>query len=78
MRQKYCEQVGRDLTHEEKQAVNRLVQEFVDKLAEEQKVGVNHIGPTLKKCWFDVLLPTHQNWPYPRNCSAILENFFFS
>ena len=27
------------------------------------------LRPTLKNCWFAVLLPTHKNWPYP--------NFYF-
>ena len=33
--------------------------------------------PTIKNCWFAVLLPTRQNWPYPKNFMAILRNFFF-
>ena len=35
------------------------------------------LGPTLKNCWFAVLLPTHQNWPYPKNYFVILRDFFF-
>ena len=38
MRQKYCEHVDRELTHEEKLDVNRLVQNFIDRLVNEQKV----------------------------------------
>ena len=38
VRQKYCEHVGRELTHEEKLDVNRLVQNFIDRLVHEQKV----------------------------------------
>ena len=38
VRQKYCENVGRELTHEEKLDVNRLVQNFIDRLVHEQKV----------------------------------------
>ena len=29
-------------------------------------------GPTIKNCWFAVLLPTRQNWPYTKNFMAIL------
>ena len=38
VRQKYCEHVDRELTHEEKLDVNRLVQNFIDRLVHEQKV----------------------------------------
>ena len=35
------------------------------------------MGPTIKNCWFAVLLPTRQNWPYPKNFMAILRKIFF-
>ena len=35
------------------------------------------LGPTLKNCWFAVLLPTHKNWPYPKNFMAMLGKIFF-
>ena len=35
------------------------------------------IRPTIKNCWFAVLLPTRQNWPYPKNFMAILRKIFF-
>ena len=33
--------------------------------------------PTIKNRWFAVLLPTRQNWPYPKNFMAILRKIFF-
>ena len=35
------------------------------------------VRPTIKNFWFAVLLPTRQNWPYPKNSMAILSVFFF-
>ena len=35
------------------------------------------LRPTIKNCWFAVLLPTRQNWPYPKNFMAILRKIFF-
>ena len=35
------------------------------------------VRPTLKNCWFAVLLPTHKNWPYPKNFMAMLGKIFF-
>ena len=36
------------------------------------------LRPSLKNCLFAVLLPTHQNWPYPKILFAILrERCFF-
>ena len=35
------------------------------------------VRPTIKNCWFAVLLPTCQNWPYPKNFMAILRKIFF-
>ena len=33
--------------------------------------------PTLKNCFFAMLLPTHQNQPYPKNCYGHSGDFFF-
>ena len=35
------------------------------------------VRPTIKNRWFAVLLPTRQNWPYPKNFMAILRKIFF-
>ena len=35
------------------------------------------LRPTIKNCWFAVLLPTRQNWPYPKKFMAILRKIFF-
>ena len=32
---------------------------------------------TLKNCWFAVLLPTHQNWPYPKKFFRPFWRIFF-
>ena len=39
--------------------------------------SANLLRPTIKNCWFAVLLPTRQNWPYPKNFMAILWEIYF-
>ena len=39
---------------------------------------IGHLRPTLNICWFAVLLPIHQNWPYPNYFITILRKICFS
>ena len=41
-----------------------------------QSMVTTSVRATIKNCWFAVLLPTRQNWPYPKNFMAILRFFF--
>ena len=33
-------------------------------------------GLFIKNCWYAMLLPTRQNWPYPKNFMAILRKIY--
>ena len=37
-----------------------------------------HIRPTIKKCWFAVLLPTHPKQALPKKIIAFLRIFFYN
>ena len=40
-------------------------------------IFAQNIGPTIKNCWFAVLLPTHPKQALPKKFYCLSEDFFF-
>ena len=54
--------------------------EIIDLTASEEKLFENvflTLRPTIKNCWFAVLLPTHPKQALPKKFYCLSEDFFF-